>query len=194
MGCYICQDATQIVQEDPFLCNCFIVPEAPRLFRGAEPEAYFQPPKGILDRVLRKRYTRSPDGDGVWDLFLSSSPSAETDQRFLRFMSRTASIETVNRGKRPYVHPISKVIDPNFLEFFLFRGCLFWLSNEVYMEGMFWWFSRTYLFHIRGRTHRAKQLTYKGTYMINDCGGKKQLLPCFYLKATGIIQISQRIS
>ena len=112
MGCYICQDATQIVQEDPFLCNCFIVPEAPRLFRGAEPEAYFQPPKGILDRVLRKRYTRSPDGDGVWDLFLSSSPSAETDQRFLRFMSRTASIETVNRGKRPYVHPISKVIDP----------------------------------------------------------------------------------
>ena len=65
MGCYICQDATQIVQEDPFLCNCFIVPEAPRLFRGAEPEAYFQPPKGILDRVLRKRYNPPTDGDGV---------------------------------------------------------------------------------------------------------------------------------
>lgn len=61
------------------------------------------------------------------------------------------------------------------------------------MEGMFWWFSRTYLLHIRGRTHRAKQLTYKGMYMINDCGGKKQLLPCFYLKATGITDIPKNI-
>lgn len=43
-----------------------MVPAAPRLFRGAEPEAEPQPPKGILDRVLRKRYNPPTVGDGVW--------------------------------------------------------------------------------------------------------------------------------
>ena len=49
-----------------WLCNCFMVPAAPACSEGAEPEAEPQPPKGILDRVLRKRYDPPTDGDGVW--------------------------------------------------------------------------------------------------------------------------------
>ena len=95
--------------------NCSIVPVAPLLFRGAEPEALSQPPKGIFDMVLRKRYAPPTAGDEVWNLSLSSSPSADASQRFLRFMSRTASVETVNRGERTCVHPTSKMIDPQKL-------------------------------------------------------------------------------
>lgn len=61
--------------------------------------------------VLRKRYDPPTDGDEVWNLSLSSSPSADARQRFLRFMSRTASVETVNRGERSCVHPTSKMIE-----------------------------------------------------------------------------------